>query len=149
METPVRSYLKRSSDLLEKVVAENALLRRSNQEKDSLLNARRTRKKGKRVALKGKHVLSTAEVLELVEVAEKEAPKKKRGEGRKKQIPTPESSEEEEKTSEDDSQSGPSARRIRSSRDAVRRERMQVRSGSCRSPSSLVLSEVEGRSRDP
>ena len=102
METPVRSYLKRSSDLLEKVVAENAVLRCSNQEKDSLLNARRTRKKGKRVALKGKHVLGTAEVLELVETAEKEAPKKKRGKGRRKRTPTPESSEEEGETSEDE-----------------------------------------------
>jgi hypothetical protein len=66
------------------------------------LNASRTRKKGKRVVLKGKHVLSTAEVLELVKTAEKEAPKKKRGKGRKKRTPTPDSSEEEEKTSKDE-----------------------------------------------
>ena len=69
---------------------------------DSLLSARQTRKKGKRVALKGKHVLSTVEVLELVETAEKEAPKKKRSKGRRKRTPTPESSEEEDGTSEDE-----------------------------------------------
>jgi hypothetical protein len=102
LKTPVRRYLKRSSTLLEKVVSENALLRRSNAEKDSLLNARRTRKKGKRITLKGKHVLSTAEILQLVEDAEKEAPKKKKGKGRKKRTPTPEPSEEEEETSEDE-----------------------------------------------
>jgi hypothetical protein len=86
------------------VVSKNALLRRSNAEKDSLLNARRTRKKGKRITLKGKHVLSTAEILQLVEDAEKEAPKKKKGKGkgRKKRRPMPESSEEEEETSGDE-----------------------------------------------
>jgi hypothetical protein len=66
------------------------------------LNASRTRKKGKHVVLEGKHVLSTADVLELVKTAEKEAPKKKRGKGRKKRTPTPDSSEEEEKTSKDE-----------------------------------------------
>lgn len=84
------------------MVSENALLRRSNAEKNSLLNARRTRKKGKRITIKGKHVLSTAEMLQLVEDAEKEAPKKKKGKGRKKRTATPESSEEEEETSEDE-----------------------------------------------
>jgi hypothetical protein len=84
------------------VVSENALLRRSNAEKDSLLNTRRTRKKGKRITLKSKHILSTAEILQLVKDAEKEAPKKKKGKGRKKRTPTPESSEEEEETSKDE-----------------------------------------------
>jgi hypothetical protein len=87
---------------LEKVVSKNALLRRSNAEKDSLLNARRARKKGKRITLKGKHVLSTAEILQLVKDAEKEAPKKKKGKRRKKRTPTPASSEEEDQTSEDE-----------------------------------------------
>jgi hypothetical protein len=40
LRTPVRRYLKRSSTLLEKVVSENALLRRSNAEKDTLLDVR-------------------------------------------------------------------------------------------------------------
>jgi hypothetical protein len=64
--------LVRSSDLLEKVVAENALLRRSNAKKDSLLEVRRARKKGKRVVIQSKHVFSTDEILEVVEEAEKE-----------------------------------------------------------------------------
>jgi hypothetical protein len=84
------------------VVSENVLLRRSNAEKDSLLNARRARKKGKRITLKSKHVLSTAEILQLVEDAEKEAPKKKKGKRRKKRTPTPASSEEEDETLEDE-----------------------------------------------
>ena len=47
-------------------------------------------------------MLSTDEILKVVEEAEKEAPKKKRGKSRKKQIPTPGSSEKEGKTSEDE-----------------------------------------------
>lgn len=39
---------------------------------------------------------------QLVETAEKEAPKKKRSKGRRKRTPTPESSEEEDGTSEDE-----------------------------------------------
>jgi hypothetical protein len=62
LDTPVRCYIQRSSTLFERVVSENALLRYSNQEKDSLLNVRRTRRKGKQVALKRKHVLRTDEI---------------------------------------------------------------------------------------
>jgi hypothetical protein len=102
LESPTKRYLKRSQTLLEKVVSENALLRRSNAEKDTLLEVRRTRKKGKRVAIQGKHVLSTAEILKIVENAEKEVPKKKQGKKRKLQTPTPESSIGEEETSEDE-----------------------------------------------
>jgi hypothetical protein len=101
LRTPVRRYLKRSSTLLEKVVSENALLCRSNAEKDTLLDVRKTRKKGKRVAIQGKHMLSTAEVLKVVKEAEKEAPKKKRGRKRKARTPTPQSTDEEEESSED------------------------------------------------
>ena len=71
------TFSKRSLDLLEKGVAENALLRCSNAEKDTLLEVRQTRKKGKRVAIQGKYVLSTDEILKVVEEAEKEAPKKR------------------------------------------------------------------------
>ena len=102
LESPAKRYLKRSQTLLEKVVAENALSRRSDAEKDTLLEVRQTRKKGKRVAIQGKHVLSTDEILKVVEEAEKEAPKKKRGRKRKLRTPTPGSSIEEEETSEDE-----------------------------------------------
>jgi hypothetical protein len=77
LESPTKCYLKRSQTLLEKVVSENALLRRSNAEKDTLLEVRRTRKKGKHIAIQDKHVLSTAEILKVVENAEKEVLKKK------------------------------------------------------------------------
>jgi hypothetical protein len=81
LEAPVWNYLKRSLDLLEKRVAENALLRCSNAEKNTLLEVHQTHKKGKRVAIQGKYVLGTDEILKVVEEAEKEAPKKKRGKG--------------------------------------------------------------------
>jgi hypothetical protein len=77
LESPTKRYLKRSQTLLEKVVSENTLLRRSNAEKDTLLEVRRTRKKGKHIAIQDKHVLSTAEILKVVENAEKEVLKKK------------------------------------------------------------------------
>jgi hypothetical protein len=102
LETPIQSYLKRSSDLLEKVVTENALLYYSNQEKDSLLNTCRTRKRSKQVALKGKHVLSIAKVLKLVETTKKKASKKKRSKDYRKHTPIPESSKEKDETSDDE-----------------------------------------------
>jgi hypothetical protein len=68
-----RTTLKRSFTLSGKLVSENALLQLWDTEKDSLLNARRTRKEDKRVALMGKDVLSTAGILQLV----KDAVKKK------------------------------------------------------------------------
>jgi hypothetical protein len=66
-----RTTLKRSFTLSGKLVSENALLQLWDTEKDSLLNARRTRKEDKRVALMGKDVLSTAGILQLVKDAVK------------------------------------------------------------------------------
>jgi hypothetical protein len=63
---------------------------------------RRTRKKGKRVAIQGKHVLSTTEILKIVENAKKEVLKKKQGRKYKLQTSTLESSIGEEETSEDE-----------------------------------------------
>jgi hypothetical protein len=102
LESPTKRYLKRSQTLLEKVVSENALLRCSNAEKDTLLEVRQTRKKGKRVVIQSKHILSTAEILKIVKNAEKEVLKKKQGRKRKLWTSILESSIGEEETSEDE-----------------------------------------------
>ena len=60
------SYTKRMTYALETAQSENALLRKRLVDSASLLQARKQRKKGKRIALKGKFVFSTEEVLKLV-----------------------------------------------------------------------------------
>jgi len=62
---------------LETAHSEVALLRKRLNEAESLLQARRQRKKGKRIALKGKFVFSTQEVLDIAQQAELEAAQKK------------------------------------------------------------------------
>ena len=61
----------------ERIVSEIGLLRKENSEYKELLRVRRERKKGKRVAIKGKFIFNTKEILELVEEAEAEALKGK------------------------------------------------------------------------
>jgi hypothetical protein len=75
---------------------ENALLREENAEYKELLRVRRERKKGKRVAVKGKFVFNTREILELVEEAEVEASKGKSKKRRITKAITPEIEDEEE-----------------------------------------------------
>jgi hypothetical protein len=65
----------------------NAILaRRELREKDELLNRRRSYKKGKRVALKGKHLLSRDEILQVVINIENEVKQKEDKKGRKRKI---------------------------------------------------------------
>jgi hypothetical protein len=59
---------------------------RELREKDDLLNRRYKRKKGKRVALKGKFPLLKNEILEIVKNIEKEAKEKKGKKGKNKKI---------------------------------------------------------------
>ncbi|KAM0708884.1 hypothetical protein Q7P35_002920 [Cladosporium inversicolor] len=77
LETPVKLYIERLGSALERTASENTLLRRENAEFRELLSVRKERKKGKRVAVKGKFVFNTKEILELVEEAEAEASKRK------------------------------------------------------------------------
>ncbi|GAB7336931.1 hypothetical protein MBLNU13_g01772t1 [Cladosporium sp. NU13] len=96
LETPVKQYIERSGAALERTTSENALLRKENAEFRELVRIRKERKKGKRVALKGKFVFNTKEILELVEEAEAEASK---GKSRKRQTTraiTPEIEDEED-----------------------------------------------------
>jgi hypothetical protein len=60
------------------------LARRELREKDVLLNTRKTRRKGKRVALKGKYLLTKEDILKVVRDLEGETEKKKMKKGGKK-----------------------------------------------------------------
>ena len=78
----------------------NAILaRRELCEKDVLLNMRRTRKTGKKVALKGKYLLTKEDILKVVRDLEGETKKKKTKKGGKKTKYILISSEEEEEES--------------------------------------------------
>jgi hypothetical protein len=78
------------------------LARRELREKDVLLNTRKTRKKGKRVALKGKYLLTKEDILKVVRDLEGETRKKKTKKGGKKTKYILISSEEEEEESIDE-----------------------------------------------
>ena len=81
----------------------NAILaRRELYEKDVLLNTRKTRKKGKRVALKGKYLLIKEDILKVVRDLEGETKKKKTKKGGKKTKYILISLEEEEEESVDE-----------------------------------------------
>jgi len=63
----------------------NAILaRRELREKDALLDIRKTRRKGKRVALKGKYLLTKEDILKVVRDLKVETKKKKTKKGGKK-----------------------------------------------------------------
>jgi hypothetical protein len=78
------------------------LARRELREKEDLLNRRYKRKKGKRVALKGKFLLSKDEILEVVRNIEKEAKEKMSKKGKNKKIEVIISSDSEEEGSLDE-----------------------------------------------
>jgi hypothetical protein len=81
----------------------NAILaRRELREKDELLNRRRSYKKGKRVALKGKHLLSRDEILQVVINIENEVKQKKDKKGKKRKIKVIVSSDSGEEESIDE-----------------------------------------------
>jgi hypothetical protein len=102
LETPVKRYIERSRLALERITSKNALLQKENAEYRKLLRVRKERKKGKRVAIKGKFVFNTQEILELVEKAEVEASKGKAKKRRTTKATTPEIEEEEEEDIEED-----------------------------------------------
>jgi len=59
LETPVKRYIERSGAAFERTTSEVAILRKENTEFRELLRIRKKRKKGKRVAIKGKFVFNT------------------------------------------------------------------------------------------
>jgi len=102
LETPVKRYIERSGAAFERTVSEVALLRKENAEYRELSRVRKERKKGKRVAIKGKFVFNTQEILEEVEKAEAEVLKKKSKKRRTTRAITPEIEEEEEEDIEEE-----------------------------------------------
>jgi hypothetical protein len=102
LETPVKRYIERSGAAFERTISENALLRKENAEYRELSRVRKERKKGKRVAIKGKFVFNTQEILEVVEKAEAEVSKRKIKKRRTMRVTTPEIEEEEEEDIEED-----------------------------------------------
>jgi hypothetical protein len=102
LETPIKRYIERSGAAFERTTSENAILRRELTEARELLRVRKERKKGKRVAIKGKFVFNIQEILELVEEAEAEVSKKKIRKRRTTKAITPEIEEEEEEDIEED-----------------------------------------------
>jgi hypothetical protein len=78
------------------------LARRELREKDVLLNAHKTRKIGKRVALKGKYLLTKEDILKVVQDLEEGTKNKKIKKGGKKTKYILISSEEEEEESADE-----------------------------------------------
>lgn len=96
LETPVKRYIERSGATLERTSSENALLRKELTEARELLRVRKERTKGKRVAIKGRFVFNTKEILEVVEKAEAEASKGKQKRKRKAKATTPEIEDEED-----------------------------------------------------
>jgi hypothetical protein len=102
LKTPVKRYIERLGAAFERTTSQNALLRKENAEYKELLRVRKERKKGKRVAIKGKFVFNTQEILRLVEEAEAEALKRKTKKRRTTKATTPEIGDEEEEGAEED-----------------------------------------------
>lgn len=71
--SPAKRFGERMTRVLQTTQSENAILRRELAEARDLLHSRNSRKKGKRVALQGKFVFSTQEVLEIAKQAEEDA----------------------------------------------------------------------------
>ena len=77
LPSPVKRYTERMTCAFETTHSENVTLRKQVKEQEELLSTRKARNKGKRVALKGRFVFSTQEVLEIAAAAEAETVKKK------------------------------------------------------------------------
>jgi hypothetical protein len=96
LETPVKRCIERAGVAFERTTSEVVLLRKELTEARELLRVRKERKKGKRVAVKGKFVFNTKEILDLVEEAEVEASKGKSKKRRTTRAMTPRIGDEEE-----------------------------------------------------
>jgi hypothetical protein len=96
LETPVKRFIERSGAAFERTTSENALLQKELTEARELLQVCKERKKGKRVAIKGKFVFNTKEILELVKEAEAEVSKGKSKRRRTMRTTTPIIEDEEE-----------------------------------------------------
>ena len=101
LKTPIKQYIKWSEAAFERITSKNALLRKENAKFRELLRIRKERKKGKRVAIKGKFVFNMQEILRLVEEVEAEASKGKAKKRRTRRAITSEIKDEEEEDIEE------------------------------------------------
>jgi hypothetical protein len=79
LPSPAKRFTERMTRAFEIANSENVTLRKQVKEQAELLSTRKTRTKGKRIALKGRFVFSTQEVLEIARAAEAQTSKKKKG----------------------------------------------------------------------
>jgi hypothetical protein len=100
--TLARDLIRDLIDFAEDRDTDAILARRELREKEVLLNTRKTRKTGKRVALKGKYLLTKEDILKVVQDLEEGTKKKKTKKGGKKTKYILISSEEEEEDSLDE-----------------------------------------------
>jgi hypothetical protein len=100
--TSARDLIRDLIDFAEDRDTDAILARRELRKKDVLLNTRKTRKTGKRVALKGKYLLTKEDILKVVQDLEEGTKKKKAKKGGKKTKYILISSEEEEEESADE-----------------------------------------------
>ena len=77
LATPAKRYTKRMTRALELTQSENVILRKELADTRALLRKRKERKKGKRIALKGRFVFTTQEVLNIAQAAKAETAKNK------------------------------------------------------------------------
>lgn len=77
LTSPVKRYTARITQALEMRNSELTTIRKENSAQKELLHIRKSRKKGKRIALKGRFIFSTQEVLEIAKQAEEETSMKK------------------------------------------------------------------------
>ncbi|KFZ01805.1 hypothetical protein V500_00614 [Pseudogymnoascus sp. VKM F-4518 (FW-2643)] len=85
LDSPTRKYISRLTRTAETLRTQNTLLLRELQDTQSVLSARRTNKRGKRVALKGVIVMSTQEIQSAVLQIENET-QNNMGKGRTRQV---------------------------------------------------------------
>jgi hypothetical protein len=97
----VKRYIELSGAAFERTTSENALLRKEITEARELSRVRKECQKGKRVAIKGKFVFNTQEILELVEEAEAEASNSKTKKRRMMKTMTPGIEDEEKEGTEE------------------------------------------------
>ena len=97
-----RDLIRDLIDFAEDRDTDAVLARRELREKDVLLNTRRMRKTGKRVALKGKYLLTKEDILKVVQDLEKGTKRKRTKKGRKQTKYILISLEEEEEDSADE-----------------------------------------------
>jgi hypothetical protein len=78
LSSTTKRYIERMTCALEMAQSENVTFRKELKAQEELLHTRQNRRNGKRVALKGKFVLSTDEVLKIAREAEADSARKKR-----------------------------------------------------------------------